>query len=82
MKILEGIITSIKMNKTVVVEVSYRKPHPLYKKMIKKNKKFKADSGSLTLKIGDKVKMIETRPISTDKYFKVMEPAKKKGEQK
>lgn len=72
-KIIEGTITSLKMQNTAVVEVSRRKPHPLYKKLLKINKKFKADTGGLVLNIGDRVRIEETRPVSKDKYFKVME---------
>lgn len=72
MKIFEGIVTSIGMNKTVVVEVSRKTPHPLYKKLIKRSKKLKADNtGFEELKIGNRVKIIETRPISKNKYFRV-----------
>ena len=72
MKIFEGIVISIGMNKTAIVEVSRRTPHPLYKKLIKRSKKYKADSAGFTPVIGNLVKIIETRPISKDKYFKIL----------
>ncbi|GEM_PF-106634 len=74
MKILEGIIVSTGMNKTVVVEVTRKTPHPLYKKLIKRSKKYKVDnSGFEDLAVGTVVKIVETRPISKNKYFKVSE---------
>ena len=72
MKVFEGIIISVGMNKTVVVEVSRRTPHPLYRKLIKRSKKLKADNaGFEELEVGNRVKITETRPISKDKYFRV-----------
>ena len=72
MKVFEGIIISVGMNKTVVVEISRRTPHPLYKKLIKRSKKLKADNaGFEELEVGNRVKIIETRPVSKDKYFRV-----------
>jgi small subunit ribosomal protein S17 len=64
------------MNKTAVVEIIRRTPHPLYKKLLKRSKKFKADTGDLTLVLGQKVKIAETKPISKGKFFKVMEVIK------
>jgi small subunit ribosomal protein S17 len=75
-KTLEGKIVSLKMNKTAVVEVIRYAPHKLYKKLLKKNKNFKADIGSLEVKLGDKVKISEVKPISKDKHFKVLEVIK------
>lgn len=73
MKIFEGNITSVGMNKTVVVEVVRRTPHPLYKKLIKLSSKFKADNtGFENLEVGTKVKIVETRPISKQKNFKIL----------
>lgn len=71
-----GKIISLKMNKTAVVEVTTKAPHPLYKKLIKRNRNFKVDTGDLTLLVGQKVKFCETRPISKEKFFKVMEVIK------
>jgi small subunit ribosomal protein S17 len=76
MKTFEGKIVSLKMNKTAVVEIIRRTPHPLYKKLLKRSKKFKADTGDLTLVLGQKVKIAETKPISKGKFFKVMEVIK------
>lgn len=75
-KILEGKIVSNKMSRTIVVEVTRRTPHPLYKKLIKTSKKFLADSGEKTYEVGVIVKIVETKPLSKNKHFKVMEEKK------
>lgn len=75
-KTLEGKIVALKMNKTAVVEVTIKSPHPLYKKLIKKTKKFKADTSDLNLEVGQKVKLIPTRPISKQKFYKISEVKK------
>ena len=75
-KIFEGTIISLKMQNTAVVEVLRRVPHPLYKKVLKRTKKHKADTAGFTLLVGDKVKIVEVRPISKEKHFKVLEKIK------
>ncbi|MDQ5922925.1 MAG: small subunit ribosomal protein [Patescibacteria group bacterium] len=70
--ILQGVVVGDKMNKTIVVSVSRFIKHPKYGKYYKVSKKYKAHDEENTYKIGDKVKIIETRPISKDKKFKVM----------
>lgn len=75
-KMLEGKIVSLKMQNTVVVEVTYRKPHPLYKKLLKKSKRYKVETEGQSVSIGDKVRIVETKPISKAKYFKIMEVVK------
>jgi len=75
-KTLNGKIVSIKMQKTAVVEVTRKSPHPLYKKLIKVDKKYKVDTGELVLNVGDRVKIGEVSPISKDKKFKVLEVLK------
>jgi len=72
-KILVGKVVSDKMKKTVVVKVEKKFRHPLYEKVITRHKKYKAHNEDLKLKEGDTVKIIETRPISKDKHFKVLE---------
>lgn len=71
MGILVGKVVSTKMKKTVVVEVETSKPHPLYKKIVKKRKKYQAHNESLNLQVGDQVEIVSTRPISKEKHFKV-----------
>ncbi len=73
MKIFKGKVISLKMQKTAVVEVERKFAHPLYKKIMTRSKKYKVDTGEHALNIGDSVRIIETRPISKDKYFKIKE---------
>jgi small subunit ribosomal protein S17 len=68
-----GIVVSDKMEKTIVVQVTTRRLHPLYKKYVKKSKKVKAHDEKNDAKYGDKVRVIETRPISKEKCWKLAE---------
>ena len=72
-KVREGSVVSDKMNKTVVVAVETKKVHPLYRKAIRVIKKYKAHDENNACKIGDKVKIVETRPLSKEKRWRVME---------
>jgi small subunit ribosomal protein S17 len=72
-KTMTGVVVSDKMKKTVVVKVEYNKIHPLYKKYIKKSKKFKAHDEKNECKIGDFVKIASTRPLSKEKFWEVIE---------
>jgi small subunit ribosomal protein S17 len=71
-KVLKGVVTSDKMDKTIVVKVTRFVEHPKYGKRIKKTKKYKAHDENNEKKIGDTVSIEETRPISKDKKFKVI----------
>lgn len=71
-KILKGIVTSDKMEKTVVVRVTRFVEHKKYGKRIKMTKKYKAHDEDNSKKVGDTVEIEETRPISKDKKFKVI----------
>lgn len=73
MKTFTGIVTATKMKDTVVVEVTRRTPHPLYKKLLKRSTKFKVAAPAHTLSVGDTVTIGETRPISKDVHFKIIE---------
>lgn len=75
-KIIEGKVVSVKMGTIVVVEVKRKIPHPLYKKLLNKSKKFKAAVGDVTVALGDKVRITQTRPMSKDTHFKVTEVVK------
>ncbi|OQX88394.1 MAG: 30S ribosomal protein S17 [Candidatus Omnitrophica bacterium 4484_70.2] len=75
-KILEGIVVSDKMQKTVVVKVEKKFPHSLYKKPVKKIKKFKVHDPNQIAKAGDKVRIIESRPYSKEKRFLLLEVLK------
>ena len=76
-KILTGKVVSMKMIKTVVVMVERKFRHPVYHKVIVRHKKYKAHNEKLDLKLGDIVKIEETKPISKDKHFIVIEKLKK-----
>ncbi len=76
-KILKGIIVSTKMQGTVVVEVERVYRHPIYKKTVKKHKKYKAQNKGFELVVGDKVTIKETRPISKETHFAVIEKSSK-----
>ena len=71
-KTLRGTVVSDKMTNTVVVAVDRFEKHPKYGKFIKMRKKFKAHDVGNTKKIGDKVEIAETKPISKDKHFIVV----------
>ena len=68
-----GLVVSDKMDKTVVVAVVFKVKHPLYKKYITQTKKFKAHDEDNACGIGDKVRIVETRPLSKDKCWRVAE---------
>lgn len=72
-KVLSGVVVSSKMTDTIVVEVSRYQKHPKYQKYIKSRKKYKVDDKGNTASVGDKVKIVETRPISKDKTFRLFE---------
>ncbi len=69
MKKLSGTVVSNKMKDTIVVAVSSYEKHPKYEKFIKKRKKFKVHDAGNTKVIGDKVTIVETKPMSKDKHF-------------
>lgn len=71
-KTLKGVVVSDKMQKTVVVSVSNFIKHPKYGKYYKVSKKYKAHDENNKYKIGDTVEIVETKPISKDKKFKVV----------
>ena len=70
-KRLVGIVTSDKMDKTVIVEVTTTKRHPVYGKVMRVRKKFKAHDENNEAQMGDRVEMIESKPISRHKRFVV-----------
>lgn len=72
-KIYTGKIVSNKMDKTVVVAVTRLFQHPVYKKTVKKVSRFKAHDASNECQVGDSVKIVETRPLSKDKRWLVLE---------
>lgn len=70
---MTGRVVSDKMDKTIVVLVETYKKHPLYGKRVKYSKKFKAHDENNTAKVGDIVEIMETRPLSKDKRFRLVE---------
>ncbi|MCB0428781.1 MAG: 30S ribosomal protein S17 [Flavobacteriales bacterium] len=68
-----GVVTSNKMSKTIVVKVERKMKHPIYGKFIKKSKKFTAHDEKQESNIGDTVKIMETRPISKSKRWRLVE---------
>lgn len=72
-KIRIGVVVSDKMQKTVVVRIDRRVPHPVYGKMVTRSKKFKAHDEENAAKTGDTVRIAETRPLSKDKRWRVVE---------
>ncbi len=75
-KIFTGVVVSTKMQKTVTVMIVRKFRHPFYKKVISRRKKYKAHNENLDLKVGDLVAIKETRPISKDKHFIVVNKVK------
>lgn len=77
-KVLTGKVVSIAMSGVVVVEVTRKTPHPLYRKLMKRSKKFKAGTNGQSVAIGDAVQIRETRPISKDTHFVLHTEERKK----
>jgi small subunit ribosomal protein S17 len=76
-KVRLGRVVSDKMDKTVVVEIGDLKKHPLYRKVVRKQGRFKAHDGGNECRIGDLVRIMETRPLSRDKHWRVVEVVEK-----
>ena len=68
-----GVVVSDKMQKTVVVQIDRRMPHPVYGKMVTRSKRLKAHDEENSAKVGDTVRIMETRPLSKDKRWRVVE---------
>ena len=72
-----GLVTSDKMDKTIVVSVTDNVKHPLYNKIVKRTYKLKAHDENNEWRIGDRVKVMETRPLSKDKRWRLVEIVEK-----
>jgi small subunit ribosomal protein S17 len=68
-----GVVVSNKMAKTAVVAVERRYPHPLYRKIVKRTKKYKAHDADNSANLGDVVRIVETRPLSKEKRWRIAE---------
>ena len=76
-KTLIGTVESNKMDKTIVVKVETAVRHPIYKKIVKRTYKLKANDEENVCQVGDKVKVMETRPLSKDKRWRLVEVVEK-----
>ncbi|MFV0255442.1 MAG: 30S ribosomal protein S17 [Erysipelotrichaceae bacterium] len=76
-KVYRGTVVSDKMDKTITVEVTTSKQHPLYGKRVKYSKKFKAHDETNEAKAGDLVEIMETRPLSATKRFRLVKVVEK-----
>ena len=76
-RILQGVVVSDKNDKTVVVRVERRFAHPLLQKTVRRSKKYKAHDENNEAKVGDIVKIMETRPLSATKRFRLLEIVEK-----
>ena len=76
-KVYQGRVVSDKMDKTITVVVETKKNHPIYGKRMKYSKKYKAHDENNEAKIGDLVKIMETRPLSATKRFRLVEVVEK-----
>jgi small subunit ribosomal protein S17 len=74
-RVLQGVVVSDKNHKTIVVEVERRYTHPLLKKTVRRTKKYHAHDENNTFKIGDRVEIIESAPISKNKRWVVLTEA-------
>lgn len=72
-KVRVGRVVSDKMNKTIVVAVETLVRHPLYQRTVRRTRKFKAHDEQNTCRIGDRVRIMETRPLSKDKRWRLIE---------
>ena len=72
-KVYRGVVVSDKMDKTIVVAIADRVAHPLYNKIVKRTYKLKAHDELNDAHVGDKVKVMETRPLSKDKRWRLVE---------
>lgn len=76
-KVYRGTVVSDKMDKTITVIVETKKTHPLYGKRVKYSKKFKAHDQNNEARMGDKVEIMETRPLSATKRFRLVKIVEK-----
>lgn len=76
-KQLKGVVTSDKMDKTAIIEVARTKRHPLYGKVVRRVKKYKAHDENNECEVGDQVLIIESKPISRHKRWAVVEILRK-----
>lgn len=73
LRVLAGTVVSDRMDKTIVVLVSSQKRHPMYEKYIRRSKRVKAHDADNECNIGDRVRVVESRPLSHDKRWRLLE---------
>ncbi|MGD8698801.1 MAG: 30S ribosomal protein S17 [Gemmatimonadales bacterium] len=78
-KVREGAVVSDRMDKTIVVSVERRFAHPLYGKQVKRHKKYYAHDEENTARVGDVVRIMETRPLSKNKRWRLVEVVRRPG---
>ena len=76
-KVREGIVVSDKMDKSIVIKVERKMKHPIYGKFLKRSTKFMAHDEKNECRIGDRVRMMETRPLSKNKCWRLIEIVEK-----
>lgn len=76
-RVLRGKVVSDKMDKTIVVEIQKKSTHPLYKKNVKDTRRYKAHDEANEAKVGDTVEIMETRPLSAQKHFRLVKIVEK-----
>lgn len=76
-KVKQGVVVSNKMDKTIVVKVADYEPHPKYKKIMESNKNYKAHDENNVCNVGDVVRIVESRPISGDKRWTLVDVVEK-----
>lgn len=76
-KVREGIVVSDKMDKSIVIKVERKMKHPIYGKFLKRSTKFMAHDEKNECRIGDRVKIMETRPLSKNKCWRLIEIVEK-----
>ena len=76
-KVKQGVVVSNKMDKTIVVKVADYEPHPKYKKIMESNKNYKAHDENNVCNVGDGVRIVESRPISGDKRWTLVDVVEK-----
>ena len=72
-KTRQGVVISNKMDKTIVIAAKFKEKHPIYGKFVQKTKKYHAHDENNECRIGDRVKVMETRPLSKDKRWRLVE---------
>lgn len=76
-KVRQGVVSSNKMDKTITVSIQYKEKHPIYKKFVSKTKKYHAHDEKNECQIGDVVRIMETRPLSKSKRWRLIEVVEK-----